>query len=75
MRKIKEVLKLKWVHDVSNRQIAGSCSISHSTVGEYLDRAKLAGPSWPLDPTLDDAALEKLLYREKAPCPPSQCQG
>ncbi|NVL93301.1 MAG: hypothetical protein HWN71_09750 [Desulfobacterales bacterium] len=27
MRKIKEVLRLKWVHKLSDRQIAKSCSI------------------------------------------------
>ena len=36
MRKIGEVLRLKWECGVSNRAIACSCSISHSTVGDYL---------------------------------------
>jgi transposase len=62
MRKIKEVLRLKWGSNLSNRQIAKSCSISHSTVRDYLLRAELAGLSWPLEPKLDDAALENLLF-------------
>ena len=62
MRKIKEVLRLKWKNDLSNRQIAKSCSISHSTVSDYLLRAELAGLSWPLEPKLDDAAIENLLF-------------
>jgi transposase len=62
MRKIKEVLRLKWDRKMSNRQIAKSCSISHSTVADYLLRAKLASLSWPLDPELDDTALENLLF-------------
>ena len=62
MRKIKEILRLKWACERSNRQIAKSCSVSHSTVGDYLLRAKQAGLGWPLDPELDDAALENLLY-------------
>ena len=62
MRKIKEVLRLKWAHELSNRHIAKSCSISHSTVADYVLRAKLAGLSWPLDPDLDDAAIENLLF-------------
>jgi len=57
MRKIKEVLRLKWENNLSNRQIAKSCSISHSTAKDYLHRAELAGLSWPLDPKLDDAAI------------------
>ena len=43
MRKIREVLRLKWECGLSNRAIARSCSISHSTVGEYLRRAEAAG--------------------------------
>ena len=62
MRKIKEVLRLKWDRTLSNRQIAKSCSISHSTVADYLLRARLANLSWPLDPKLDDTALENLLF-------------
>jgi transposase len=62
MRKIKEVLRLKWGQKLSNRQIAKSCSISHSSVSEYLLRAKGAGLSWPLPDDLDDAAIESLLF-------------
>jgi len=62
MRKIKEVLRLKWDHNLSNRQIATSCSISHSTVKEYLLRAKQDGLSWPVPDELDDAAVENLLF-------------
>jgi transposase len=70
MRKIEEVLRSKWDHHMSNRQIAKSCSISHSTVREYLDRARLAGLSWPLDSALDNTTLESMLFPEK-PSPPS----
>jgi transposase len=62
MRKIKEILRLKWGCSLSNRQIGISCSISHSTVADYLLRAKLAGLSWPLELGMDDAALENLLF-------------
>jgi transposase len=69
MRKIKEVLRLKWGHNLTNRQIARSCSISHSTVREYLARAKQAGLCWPLPEELDDAALENLLFPPNQPIP------
>lgn len=62
MRKIKEVLRLKCDQNLSNRQVARSCSISRATVGEYLTRAKEAGLSWPLPDDLDDAAVENLLF-------------
>jgi len=62
MRKIKEVLRLKWAHNLSNRQIAKSCSMCHATVREYLTRAELAGLAWPLPEDLDDASIENLLF-------------
>ncbi len=62
MRKIKEVLRLKWSCGSSNRAIAKSCSIARSTVEEYIGRAVVAGLSWPLPEDLDDTALESRLY-------------
>lgn len=61
MRKIKEILRLKWETGLAARQIAHSLSISHSTVLDMLRRAERAGFTWPL-PDLDDAALEAKLY-------------
>jgi hypothetical protein len=72
MRKIKEVLRLKWAHKLSNRKIAKSCFISRSTVADYLLRAKLAGLSWPLNPELDDAAIENLLFPITDKSPPAE---
>jgi transposase len=69
MRKIKEVLRLKWETGLSNRAIAASCSIGETTVREYLMRAAQAGLSWPLPGELDDAALERRLF--KAPLGPA----
>ena len=62
MRKIREVLRLKWTSQLSNRTIANSCSIARSTVAECLERASKAGLSWPLPDSMDDAELERLLY-------------
>lgn len=61
MRKIKEILRLKWETGLAARQIAHSLSISHSTVLDMLRRAERAGFTWPL-PDLDEAALEAKLY-------------
>jgi len=76
MRKIREVLRLKWECGLSKRAIARSCSIAHSTVREYLDRAEAVGLSWPLPDDLDDEALFRLLFPARAhtssrtiPCP------
>jgi len=62
MRKIRELLRLKWTSQLSNRTIAHSCSIARSTVADCLKRASSAGLSWPLPDNLDDAALERMLY-------------
>jgi transposase len=62
MRKIKEVLRLRFEHQQSARQIAKSCDIARSTVQEYLDRAQKTGVPWPLPPEWDDAALENQLF-------------
>jgi len=62
MRKIKEVLRLKFDHQLSKRQIAQSCSIAHSTVSEYLRRFRQASLSWPLPEKIDDNQLEQRLF-------------
>lgn len=38
MRKIDEILRLKFELQLTNRQIARSCKVSHSTVQEYLEQ-------------------------------------
>ena len=53
MRKIKEVLRLKWSKRLSKRRIASSCGIARPTVSEYLRRAESAGLTWPLPVSLD----------------------
>ena len=45
MRKIKEVLRLKWACGLSNRAVATSCAIAPSTVWDYVYRANQAGLS------------------------------
>jgi len=62
MRKIKEVLRLKFENNCSLRQIAKSCNIGRSTVADYLAQTQLAGLTWPLPPDLDDAELENMLF-------------
>lgn len=63
MRKIKEVLRLKFELELGDRQIARSCSVNHNTVGDYVRRARAAGlDRWPLPADLDDAAIERRLF-------------
>ena len=63
MRTIREILRLKWDCQRSNREIAQSCHVARSSVGECLARATAAGLTWPLPPALDDGTLEARLYR------------
>ena len=62
MRKIKEVLRLRFANGSSIRQISKSCDIGRTTVSDYIERAKKAGLTWPLPVNLDDQAIEALLY-------------
>jgi transposase len=62
MRKIEEVLRLKWQEQRSAREIARSVGIGRTTVAQYLARAAAEGLSWPLPDGLDAAALERRLF-------------
>jgi transposase len=62
MRKIKEVLRLRFAADLNQEQIARSCSISQSTVHRYLQRTAAAGIEWPLPEEYDDRQLNELLF-------------
>jgi transposase len=63
MRKITEVLRLKFELGLTNRKIARSCKVSHSTVADYLQRAEAAGLSfWPLPADLDETGLKRRLF-------------
>ena len=62
MKKIKDILRLKWECGLSTRQIARSQKVARSTVAEYLRRATAAGLSWPLPDELDETDVERLLF-------------
>jgi transposase len=62
MRKVKELLRLRYGLGLSVRQIARSCSMSHGGVSNYLQRAQVAHLIWPLPDELDDTAIEALLF-------------
>src|SRR3989449_7388605 len=69
MRQVHEVLRLKWAVGLSDRQIARSLGLSRPTVAAYVQRAQVAGLSWPLPDGLDAATLEQRLF------PPSPATG
>ena len=67
MRRIREVLRLKHDSGLSERLIARTLQVSDGAVNSYLQRARVAGLSWPLPDSLDDEALERLLFPPAAP--------
>ena len=69
MRKIIDVLRLKWDQELSDRKIARTCGIARSTVAEYLRRAESAGLTRPLPDDLDEAALEQQLFPPQVAIP------
>ncbi len=62
MRRIREVLRLRWEAGLSQREIGSSCRLGRSTVQDYLLRAEMAGLSWPLPEGMNDEALEGRLF-------------
>ena len=66
MRKLKEILRLKYGANLTHRQIAKSLSISPSSVSTYANRAAQLGiTSWPLDDTWDDSKLTRAFFATK----------
>jgi transposase len=61
MRKIKEVLRLRALGQ-TDRVIAQSLDIGHSTVRRYRERAEEAGLAWPLPAGLSESELEARLF-------------
>jgi transposase len=64
MRKLKEVLRLDSL-GLSQHQIARSCSISQSTVHEYVAAAQAAGLKWPAPENWDDQQIEQKLFPQR----------
>lgn len=69
MRKIRDLLRLKFDLGLSIHKIAASLSIARSTVTECLQRAAAAGVVWPLAHELDDEQLEARLYPKQQAAP------
>jgi transposase len=62
MRRIRDVLRLKFGQGLSERRVAASLGVSKTSVGTYLCRARQADLTWPLLQGFDDDGLELLLF-------------
>ena len=65
MRKIKEVLRLRFELRLGQREIARACSISQGAVHNYLRRAAAAGIAWPTPEGWDEQRVEQTLFGER----------
>src|SRR3990172_1343118 len=70
MRKIKELLRLKFDCGLTDRQIGRSLGLGRTTVGKYLKRFALSGLSYPLPDEVDDAWLSERLFPPVSSLPP-----
>src|SRR5439155_16922557 len=75
MRKIKEVLRLRYDLGLLQNEIARCCSIGQASVHRYLERATAAGLSWPLPEDCDDRRLNELLFPSHPDRPTQQLRA
>ena len=62
MRKIKEILRLRYEAGLGLRGISQSLNIGYGTVVDYIKRAEQANISWPIRSDLDERDLGLLLF-------------
>lgn len=62
MRKIKEILRLKYHCGLSHRQIAHGCKVARSTVSDYLWHAEQAGIGWVEAEPMQERELKERLF-------------
>ena len=65
MRKTREILRLKFETELSQRAIARAVGVSNATVWDVLRRLEAAGLAWPLPEAVTDPELEARLYRDR----------
>jgi transposase len=61
MRKLKEILRLKFDCGLKHRQIERAVGVSIGAVSKYCGLAERVGLSWPVLEGLDDCEIERLL--------------
>jgi transposase len=62
MRKLREILRLKWVAQRSHREVARSLGVSAGTVAAAVGRARARALTWAAVEALSDDVLERLLF-------------
>ena len=73
MRKVTDVLRLKYSANLSHRQIAAALNLSIGVISKYLTAAKNAGiTSYPLPAEMSETELEHLIFGAPAPHQPTR---
>jgi len=62
MRRVRDILRLKFEIGLSGRDVARRSGIGATTIREMLKRFEVSGLEWPLASALTDAELEERLY-------------
>lgn len=66
MRQIREVLRLKFERELSNRQISVICKIGKTTIRDYISRFKESGMEYPIPETISHEDLENRLFCQRS---------
>jgi transposase len=67
MKKVIEVLRLKYATGLSHDKVARACGLSKGTVNNYVSATHVLGLTWPLPEGVDEARLEALLFPTRQP--------
>ena len=65
MRRIREILRLRYELNLGQCDIAFRLGMSSSTVHDHILRASVAGITWPIQEDMDDEQLDALLFRKQ----------
>jgi len=63
MRRIREILRLHFDCQLTQRQISASTGVSKGAIADYLRRARDSGMTWEQAKAMDDAEVESRLFR------------
>lgn len=69
MRRIKEVLRLKWACNLTHRQVQGALGVGLGTITQYLQLATAAGLDWAAAEPLEEDELERRILSPASPVP------
>ena len=73
MRKLQELLRLRFDSGLSERAVARSLNISRSTVHDYLLRFAASGLGWPIPSVLSPTDLERKLFPDTSVAREADC--